>query len=160
MNPALAIGLLLAALALAFAFTSTNRAAVAAFAALLGSAVLGWLSRIGPECAVAATTGCSIAVAAAAAFAYLPRRSGQWAAMVCGAGGGALAGLTLAASQQSLGASVVFLWLLLWLPARWLVARGQGIAVKVSLGWLAAAAVLSLGLNMAPTLGYEPEHME
>lgn len=51
-------------------------------------------------------------------------------------------------------------WILLGLPGAWLVARKRGIFVKVAGSWLAAAAILGLGLGTVATLGNEPDHME
>ena len=45
-------------------------------------------------------------------------------------------------------------------PARWVVARGHTVVLKVVSGWLVAVAILTAALPLITTPGYEPDHME
>ncbi|WP_394537293.1 hypothetical protein PRJ39_14010 [Lysobacter enzymogenes] len=46
-------------------------------------------------------------------------------------------------------------------PARWLVARGAAVAIKVAASWLLAVALLALALSAAPALaGDVPDHLQ
>ena len=51
-------------------------------------------------------------------------------------------------------------WVLVTVPAAWLIAHGRGIAVKIVSSWLIAIALLSAALPLTPTPGYEPDHLE
>jgi hypothetical protein len=41
-----------------------------------------------------------------------------------------------------------------------IVARKWGIGIKVACSWLIAIAALEIGLNLVPTPGYKPDHMD
>lgn len=156
----LAPGLLCAAVGLALSFAPTGRVLVSGPAALLASALVAALAPLGsafPESAPAA--GCWLSIIAAAACVHFPDRLRSGAILAVCLVGGFWAGL-VAAALGSAALLTATPWALLAVPGYILVRRGQGVAVKVMLSWLAAAAVLSLGLNMAPTLGYEPDHMD
>lgn len=103
---------------------------------------------------------CWASVIGAAASVHLPgglpERAAVVLALVCGAAAGAV--LALAGSTRDLAAAL--LAALVILPASWLVARGDGIAVKVVSSWLIAIAMLAAALPLTPTPGYAPDHME
>ncbi|MDV6331151.1 hypothetical protein [Asticcacaulis sp. 201] len=74
--------------------------------------------------------------------------AGLWAGLVTHVEGGApavIVGLPLA---------------LLFIPGQIFVKRNWGIAIKVACSWLIAIAVLEVGLNLVPTPGYTPDHMD
>lgn len=107
----------------------------------------------------AAATACWISILAAAACVHLPRGLNTIVVALLCLSGGVSTGAVAGALGGPLDLWTALPWTLVCLPGAALVARGRGVAIKVVLSWLAAAAVLSLGLNMAPTLGYEPDHM-
>lgn len=157
---ALAPGLLFASLGLLLSFGASARVIVSSIISTL--AVVLVISALpvdfgSPE---AALTGCWIGVVATAACMHLRRPIGYRIAVPLCVNGGFWAALTMTASGKPIALVPDILWVLLALPGFRLVRRGNGIIVKVVGSWLAAAAVLSLGLNMTPTLGYEPDHME
>ena len=157
---AIAPGLVIAAVALVLSFSSTKRVLGWGVAALVGSALVVAAAPIGPALAQPVLVGCWISVLAAAACVHLPRGSGPFVATILGLNGGIWAGLVVATSGQMADLRWALPWALLAFPGGWIVRRGWGLGIKVAVSWLAATAVLSLGLNMAPTLGYEPDHME
>ncbi len=103
---------------------------------------------------------CWTTVIGASASVHLPgglqKRAAMVLALVCGATAGAV--LALAGSARDLAAA--FPAALVIVPASWLVARGDGIAVKVVSSWLIAIAMLAAALPLTPTPGYAPDHME
>lgn len=155
---AIAPGVLFASLGLALAFSASRRVLALGLAAVIAVAigVVALAPRlVGP---VPALAGCWIGVIAAAACIYLPRPVGLRLALPLCINGSLWAGLTIAGAGEPIRLATSLPWVLLCVPGAWLVERGHGIVVKVGGSWLAAAAVLSLGLNMVPTLGYEPDH--
>jgi hypothetical protein len=157
---ALAPALSIAAAGLALSFASSQRAQLWAVAALLASALAAALPELPAAFAAPALVGCWFSVIAAAAAVHLRRGSGSGPALALAVNCGLWAGLVSGAEGGLSTLAPALPLALLCLPGGWLVARGRGIAVKVVLSWLAAAAVLSIGLGMAPTLGYEPDHRE
>jgi hypothetical protein len=79
--------------------------------------------------------------------------------LILGANTGLWFGMIAAASDASSGILWVLPLALLVLPARWLVARGGGIAIKVVASWLVAVAILCATLPIVPTPGYVADHM-
>lgn len=156
----LAPGLAFAAIGLALSFGRSRRVIASGCLVLLASALVAAAVGAGPDFADVAVLGCWISVMAAVACMYLPHPLGYRIAVPICVNAGIWAGLTTAASGRAFDVALALSWALLCWPGLWLVARGQGIVVKVAGSWLAAAAILSLGLNMTPTLGYEPDHME
>lgn len=157
MNGALlAAGVLCAALGLVLAFAASRRALWSGLAVLAAASLLAAVAPVeGGEAAVSACWG---AVLAAAVFVHLPRKGAAAIIGLCLVGG-ALAGLACGAEGRPQHLLAALPWALTAVPGAWLVATGRGLALKVGLSWLAAAAALSLGLHMTPTLGFEPDHM-
>lgn len=160
MEGALAPRLLCAALGLMLSFGASRRVIASGLAAMLAAAILGTLVPVGPGYEVTALAACWIGVLVAAACMHLPRGLGQTATILLCLLTGLWTGLTAAALRQPAQVLLAVPWILLCLPGAWLVAGNRGIVVKIAGSWLAAAAILSLGLNMVPTLGYEPDHRE
>lgn len=152
--------MLFASLGLVLAFSASRRALavdlafMTAFAAAAIPLAHGFANR------VPTAVGCWIGVLAAAACLYLPRPIGARIARPLCASGGLWAGATIAGTGEPIGLAMSLPWVLLCVPGTWLVERGHGVVVKVVGSWLAAAAVLSLGLHSVPTLGFEPDHRE
>lgn len=155
---AFAPGLLFASLGLALAFGASQRVLALSFAAMIAGAA-GAVA-IAPSLAgsVPALAGCWIGIIAAAACMYLPRPIGLRLALPLCVNGSLWAGLTIAGTGEPMRLAASLPWVLLCVPATWLVEQGYGVVVRVGGSWLAAASALSLGLNMVPTLGYEPDH--
>lgn len=157
---ALAPGLLFASLGLVLSFGASRRVIMSSIAAMLASALAAGAIAVGSGDPAAVLIACWISVLAAVACMHLPRPLGHRIAVPLCANGGLWAGLALGASGDRLALVPALLWAALCVPGAWLVRGGRGIVVKVAGSWLAAAAVLSLGLNMTPTLGYEADHIE
>ena len=157
---AFAPGLLFASLGLALAFSASRRIMATGLAATIAVATMAvaLAPRFAEQTPVLA--GCWIGVLAAAACMYWRRPIGARAALPLCANGGLWAGLTIAGTGEPVGLATSLPWALSCVPAARLVERGHGIVVKVGGSWLAAAAVLSLGLLTVPTLGFEPDHRE
>lgn len=103
---------------------------------------------------------CWGSIVLASASVFLPRGVNTAVATVLaiavGGSAGAVAGTQEAAPQLALasaGAAVM-------LPARWLVRRGNAIALRVAASWLIAIAFLSASLTLVPTPGFEADHKE
>lgn len=153
-------GMLFASLGFALAFSASRRALAVGLAVVVLTAAGVVVLKLRLSGPLPALTGCWIAVLAAAASLYFSRPIGLRVALPLCAFGGLLAGLTIVGTGESIRLATSLPWVLSSVPSAWLVGRGHGIIVKVGGSWLAAAAVLSLGLNMVPTLGYEPDHRE
>lgn len=156
---ALAPGLLCAAFGLALSFAASRRALAAGGVGLVAAAGIAAALPLGPAAGGPALLGCWIGVIAAAASVHLRRGLGARSALALGLNSGLWAGLVVAAAGRPVELLFALPWALACFPGAWLAARGWGVAVKVAASWLAAAAVLNLGLSMIPTLGYEPDHM-
>lgn len=154
----LAPGLVLAALGLALSDATSTRVFGAGVAALLASVIATALVPADPGLAEPALAACWLSVLVAAACVYLPDPLRLTGAVALCVSGGVWAGLVLASDGETSELSMALPWALTCLPGRWLAARGKGVVSKVVLSWLGAIAVLSLGLSMTPTLGYEPAH--
>lgn len=154
-----AAGVLCAALGLALAFAGSARAVGAGLAALAGTAVLSSAVKADAALGELAVSACWAAVLGAAACVHLPRRPRVPVALALCVSGGTLCGLAVAGAGRPADLWGALPWALASLPGAWLVARGKGLILKVVLSWFAAAAALSLGLLMTPTLGFEPDHM-
>ncbi len=151
--------LLFAALACMLAFaTRTARlpALVAALAVgfLVAQAPLptGWVEGV--------FLGCWASTVGTAALVHFPRRLHGWRPVALGVNAGGWAGATVAVAGTTLDLAAAAPWLALVVPGGWLVARGNGIAVKVVSSWLIAIALLAAVLPIVPTPGYAPDHME
>lgn len=105
--------------------------------------------------------GCWASLVLIAAGIHLPR--GVPASLAIGAGGlaGSFAGLVIAAEGSRADLAVALPLAIVALPARWIVERGWGIAVKVVSSWLIAVALLAALLpTTTATPGYVPDHMD
>jgi hypothetical protein len=163
---ALPPSLLCASLGIALAFAP--RKAVAPAAAVLVVAAFGSnLARFGSGWPDIAFLGCWISVLLISGSIHLPDGLGQKLALLlaldAGLWAGAVTAVTgtrsdIAGSRMDLALALP--WVLLVLPARWMVSKGWGVVVKVAGGWLIAVSILAAGLSMVPTPGYVPDHME
>lgn len=158
-SAAWAAGVLCAALGLSLAFAKFTRAFWAGLALLLGTAVLVSTVEVDPAAGELAVSGCWVAVLGAAVCVHLPRGLMVPVALALCLSGGTLSGLAVAGAGRPADLLGALPWALASLPGAWLVAQGKGLVLKVVLSWFAAAAALSLGLLMTPTLGFEPDHM-
>lgn len=152
--------LLCAALGLLLAF-APRRAVLPAVVALAVAAIAASLVPLPARWIEIAFAGCWISIIVLAAGVHLPRgipaivavlaaiNAGLWSGFVI-AGEGALASLPRALPAVAL-----------LLPARWMVARGWPIPVKIVSSWLIAVALLAALLPTAATTpGYVPDHMD
>jgi len=104
---------------------------------------------------------CWLSVAVTAAAVHLPRGPQVVTAVALSLNAGIWlsAVVTLSGSSRDLWKALP--WVLVFLPASWLVARRASIAVKVISSWLIAVAVLAAALQFLPvTPGYLPDHLE
>ena len=156
----LAPSLLFAALGLVLSFASSHRVIAWSLGAAVVAAGVAVVSAINGAKIDALLVGCWISIIVTVFGVYLPRPPVLTITIPLSINVGVWAGLTVAASATRFAIVPALGWTLLCLPGAWLVGRGRGIAIRVAGSWLAAAAVLSLGLGMVPTLGYEPDHRE
>lgn len=157
---ALAPGLVFAALGLMLSFAASTRVMLVGAAVALVTAFTAILIPVPAVSAETALTGCWLSVILAAIASFWPRPLRAPALIPLCAAGGLAAGATSATAGAPSDLALAALWLLLAVPGALLVRRGWGLAPKVAASWLAAAALLSLGLNMVPTLGYQSDHIE
>ena len=104
---------------------------------------------------------CWLSVAVTAAAVHLPRGPQVVTAVALSLNAGIWlsAVVTLSGSSRDLWKALP--WVLVFLPASWLVERRASIAVKVISSWLIAVAVLAAALQFLPvTPGYLPDHLE
>lgn len=95
-----------------------------------------------------------------AGLTYLPRSvAARWAIPLATVGGIWIGGLASVSGRKS-DLALVIPVTLLWVPGRWIVARGHGLAVRIVASWAIAIASLSLFVSLTPTPGYEPDHMD
>ena len=151
--------LLCATVGLLLSFT-TQRIAWIGFA---GMAVTAWIvSLVTPPAGLANLIfiGVWVSIILTAGLTYLPIAVAQrWAipfATNAGIMGGALASLSDRKGDLlwALPASLLFI------PGRWIVARGYGLGIKIVASWMIAIALLSTFVSLTPTPGYKPDHME
>lgn len=157
---ALAPSLLFAALGLVLSFASSHRVIVWSLAAAVAAAGVAVAGPIDGTMIDALLVGCWISIIVTVFGVYLPRPPGMAITLSLSINAGVWAGLTVATSTSPSAIVPALGLALLCLPGAWLVRRDRGIAIKVAGSWLAAAAVLSLGLGTVSTLGYEPDHRE
>jgi hypothetical protein len=101
--------------------------------------------------------GCWISVIATAASVHLSSRLAF--ALSVNVGIWASAVISVSGSRLDLLKALPFV--LIFLPASWVVARNAPIAVKVVSSWVIAVAVLAATLQLLPvTPGYLPDHLE
>ena len=151
--------LLCATIALMLSFT-TGRVAWFSVAGMTATtAVLAQIA-LPQSLAAAIFVGVWATIIVAAALTYFPPAVAQrWAlplAVVAGAGIGALASISGRKGDLLLALPAS----LLFVPGRWIVARGYGLGIKIVASWMIAIALLSTFVSLTPTPGYEPDHME
>ena len=151
--------LLSAALGLALAY-APPRARVAAVLILWIVAPLAALLMLAPRWEEAVFLACWAGVILAAASVHLPRGLRTSAALALALAIAVLAGSVTAAAGTLPALLMALPWVLVTVPAAWLIAHGRGIAVKIVSSWLIAIALLSAALPLTPTPGYEPDHLE
>ena len=156
----LAPALLMAATGLALSFASSKRALAWGLGALLVAAAGAALVHPPQPLAGVSLAACWLSVVVLAASVHLPRGLGVAPSVLIGVNSGLWTGLVAGGAGGVPTLLAALPWSLLCVPGWWLVARRWGVAIKVVLSWLAAAAVLSIGLGLTPTLGYEPDHRE
>ena len=160
MNGGLVPSLVLCAtIGLLLSFASL-RAAWIGFAGLATISVFASLLALPTSLTNAIFVGLWLNIILTAVMTYLPRDlARRWAIPLATVGGiwvGALASVTDRKNDLVLVLPVT----LLWLPGRWVVARGYGLGVKIVASWMIAISSLSLFVSLTPTPGYDPDHME
>ncbi len=151
--------LLLATLGLLLSRT-TLRVAWTGFAGMAVTAGIASLLTLPASMTTFIFIGVWVSIILTAGLTYLPMDvARRWAiplAIVVGIWGGALASLSDRKGDLMLALPAS----LLFLPGRWIVAHGYGIALKIVASWMIAIALLSTFVSLTPTPGYEPDHME
>ena len=157
---ALPPALLAAALGFALAF-APRRAIAPGVAVFVGGAAAFSLARIDPAWTDAIFYGCWASVILTALSVHLPKTLELRAGVLLAANAGLWAGAVIAAAGTPFDLAKALPWVLLCLPARLLVSRRMGIAIKVVASWLVAVSVLGAALpTLTPTPGYVGDHME
>jgi hypothetical protein len=112
-----------------------------------------------------AFTGCWLSIIVAAASVHIPsgllahtRAAWLWRGLALN--GGFWAGLITHVEGGAPAVIVGLPLILLFIPGQIFIRRNWGIAIKVACSWLIAIAVLEIGLNLVPTPGYQPDHMD
>lgn len=151
--------LLCATLGLLLSFTIGRVAWFAVVAMTAAAAVFAMLTM--PESRTAAIfVSIWATIIAAAAVTYFPpavaQRLALPVAVAAGMGVGSLASLSGRKSDLMLALPIS----LLFVPGRWVIARGYGLGPKVVASWMIAIAMLSTFVSLTPTPGYQPDHME
>ena len=157
---ALPAALLCAAFGLLLAF-APRRALLPALAllAIVGIGVT-WLPISGPLVEIA-FLGCWGVLILTCVLVHLPRGVPAWLAAVLAPLVGIAAGAVIAGDGARSDILRALPCVLLCLPARWIVARGWQIGIKVVTSWLIAVALLAALLPSATkTPGYVPDHMD
>lgn len=155
---ALPPALLAAALGFALAFAPRRMPPLAVFAGAAGLATL-WRPPLGWTDAI--FVGCWLTVVVCALLVHLPKPLNTPAALGLGLVAGFWAGAVIAVGGSPPDLLKALPWVLLCLPARWLIDRNGQIAVKVVASWLVAVSVLAATLPATtPTPGYAADHME
>ena len=156
---ALPPALLSAALGLALAY-APPRARYAGVLALWIAAPLVALVALAPHWEETVFLACWAGVVLAAASVHLPRGLSPAAGVALALAMAVLAGAVTAVAGSGPALLIALPWVLVTIPAAWLIAHGRGIAVKIVSSWLIAIALLSAALPLTPTPGYEPDHLE
>lgn len=157
---ALPPALLAAALGFALAF-APRRVAPLAIALFIGVAIAASFLAIGDDLADPVFYGCWASVIATAACVHLPKGLPRNASLLLAANAGVWAGAVIAVAGAQLDLLKALPWIIVCLPAAWIIRRGGRIAIKVVASWLIAVALLAAALpTVTPTPGYAPDHME
>jgi hypothetical protein len=152
--------LLFVALGLALAFTprATRAPSLLALFASLGAFTFLPAPQRWQE---AAFSGCWISVIATAASVHLARGLSRFEALGLSLNAGMWASAVISVSGSRLDLLKALPWMLIVLPASWVVRRHVSVPVKVVSSWVIAVAVLAVTLQLLPvTPGYLPDHME
>lgn len=157
---ALPPALLAASLGFALAFVP-KKAVAPAVAVFAGVAVAASLVKTSPGWTDAIFYACWASVIVTALAVHLRRTPPLAAVLAVSANAGLWAGAVIAAAGAPLDLVKSLPFVLICLPASWLIARRLGIAVKVVASWLIAVSVLAAALpTLTPTPGYVGDHME
>ncbi len=151
--------MLCVALALPLGFVPARTAALSVAACVAG-ALAALLARMPPGYEDVIFSGCWFSTLILAGCVHLPRGMNRIAAIALGANAGLWAGQVAQTDAHAANLLVALPFLLLWVPARWLVRTDRGIALKVVASWLMAIAGMEMVLTLIPTPGYMPDHME
>jgi hypothetical protein len=154
--PALLAGAL--GFALAFAPRRVNAAAVGVFVI---TACLASLWKPDPGWIDAIFYACWGSVVMTALSVHLPRTIGLQLGLMLAANAGLWAGAVIAVAGVPLDLAKSLPWVLICIPAAWLIGRHFQIAIKVVASWLIAVSLLAAALPATtPTPGYVGDHME
>lgn len=157
---ALPPALLAAALGFALAF-APRRAITLAIVAFCVLGLAGSQLRPDPRWADPIFYGCWGSVVVTALSVHLPKGLNLWLAQALAANAGLWAGLLIAVAGAPIDLVRALPWVLICLPAAWLVRRRFQIAIKVVTSWLIAISLLAAALPATtPTPGYVGDHME
>ena len=151
--------LLCAALGFALAFAPRG-SVLPSLLGLVAAAVAMAFVPLAPAWRETAFLVCWATLILTAAMVHLPGGPGPKLALALGVGAGAAGGAIVSVAGVASDLLKALPWALLCVPGAWLVARGQGIAIKVASSWLIAVAILAAALPITPTPGYEPDHMQ
>lgn len=152
-------GLIFAAIGFALAFAPGRIRLPAVLVAVAGAIVMIQFA-FDVSHAEAIYLACWTSVVMAAASVHYSGPRSEWAVLPLSLACGAAAGSVIALAGTLPDLAVAVPAVLVIVPASWLVARGNGIAVKVVSSWLIAIAILAAALPLTPTPGYAPDHME
>ncbi len=105
--------------------------------------------------------GCWISVILTALLVHLRKPMTLVATLPIAANAGLWAGGVIAAAGVPIDLLKALPWVLICVPASWLITRRLGVAIKVVASWLVAVSVLAAALpTLTPTPGYVGDHME
>jgi hypothetical protein len=157
---ALPPSLLAAALAFALAFAPRKVVAPAIVLFASGFVCVG-LAKLPGGWIDAVFYACWFSVIVTALSVHLPKGVAAPLALALAINAGLWAGGVVSVAGVPLDIAKSLPWVLLCLPARWLVGHRLSVAIKVVSSWLAAVAILAAALpTTTPTPGYAPDHME
>lgn len=144
--------------ALAFVPKKTIAPGIASFA---GVAVAASFVKTDPAWTDAIFYACWASVVVTALCVHIPRPPPLGAVLALSANAGLWAGAVISAAGAPLDLAKSLPFVLICLPASWLIAHRLGIAIKVVASWLVAVSVLAAALpTLTPTPGYVGDHME
>ncbi|MEO6359189.1 MAG: hypothetical protein ABIO43_01270 [Sphingomicrobium sp.] len=151
--------ILCAALGLALAFVPFRRALIAA--AVMAVVILAIFAAGVPTAWIEVIfVGCWLSVIACALLLIRPQHLPPALYFVAAANAGLWAGAVTSVAGHGWDLAIALPCVLLFVPGRWIVARGWGIGLKVLASWLTAVAILATMVSLTPTPGYESDHME
>ncbi len=144
-------------LAMSYATPKIARQAVAITAAVSVVLAILPIANLSDDLAF---TGCWVGILLSSASVHLPKGPGPWLSRALALNAGVWGGLVTHVQGGALSVILALPLLLLFIPGQMVVARKWGIAIKVGCSWLIAIAALEIGLNLVPTPGYKPDHMD